>query len=151
MTAHIMFTGINIKVKLAIIMYIRMLSQLIDYSLGELKKKIQFRKYYYVIVNSPNEGFLHQLPNDIIIRTSKNNEKHFSHKHYMGVGYLCKAILPRVVIVTAIKSKVKGQICKQQQNVLFSILYGYPCGLTEVKWLIVFSEFVQLSVNFYQE
>ena len=87
-----------------------------------------------VFVNSANEGFLRQLHNDSSMRTNKNNEKHYLFTQALGVGFLCQAILVWVVIVIAVKNKIKEYI-NNSKTYSFQF-YGYPCGLTAVALLL---------------
>ena len=105
--------------------------QLRDYSLREFKKKIHSGN---VFVGPANEGFLHQLQNDSSMRTNKNNKKHYLFTQALGVGFLCQAILVWVVIVTAIKRKVKEYL-NNSKTYSFQF-YGILCGLTVVAFLL---------------
>ena len=107
--------------------------QLKDYSLGELKKKILSGN---VIVKSLKEGADYQLPSEISNGTlsHRNSENHSVFTIALGVGFLCQAILVWVVIVIAVKSKIKEYI-NNSKTYSFQF-YGYPCGLTTVAFLI---------------
>ena len=107
--------------------------QLKDYSLGELKKKLLSGN---VIVKSPKERVHYQLPSEISNGTlsDRNSKEHYVFTLALGVGFLCQAILVWVVIVTAVKSKIKEYI-NNSKTYSFQF-YGYPCGLTTVAFLI---------------
>ena len=107
--------------------------QLKDYSLGELKRKTLSGN---VIVKSSKEGISYQLPSEISNRTlsDRNSKKHYVFTIALGVGVLCQAILVWVVIVIAVKSKIKEYI-NNSKTYSFQF-YGYPCGLTTLAFFI---------------